>query len=65
MERLDLPITPRQLKYIHAIALDQGLSDEMVQEQTQNLYDKSVRELTRRDASRFIDHLMSRRPPTE
>jgi uncharacterized protein YbdZ (MbtH family) len=63
---LNQPVTPRQLKFIQAIAREKGLSDDEVNGEVERVYGKaSVAELDRRDASAFIDRLQSRRPATE
>ena len=60
------PVTPRQLKFLQAIAREKGMSDEEVNGEVERVYGKaSVAELTTRDASAFIDRLQSRRPVTE
>ena len=63
---LNQPVTPRQLKFIQAIAREKGLSDEELNGEIERVYGKAaVAELDRRDASAFIDRLQSRRPVTE
>jgi hypothetical protein len=58
---IDKSLTPHQLKFIQAIARDMGLTDDAVQEQTRRLYGREVREMTRRQASNFIDRLQTQR----
>jgi hypothetical protein len=53
--------TPRQLKFIQAIARETGLSDEELNDEVQRAYGRPVAELTRRDASAFIERLQARR----
>jgi uncharacterized protein YbdZ (MbtH family) len=53
--------TPRQLKFIQAIAREHGLSEEQLQDEVQRAYGRPVSELSRRDASAFIERLQSRR----
>jgi hypothetical protein len=63
---LNQPVTPRQLKFIQAIAREKGLSDDELNAEIERAYGKAtVAELDRRDASAFIDRLQSRRPATE
>ena len=63
---LNQPVTPRQLKFIQAIAREKGLSDEEINGEIERVYGKAtVGELDRRDASAFIDRLQTRRPATE
>jgi hypothetical protein len=63
---LNQPATPRQLKFIQAIAREKGIDDDEVNAEVERVYGKtSVAELDRRDASAFIDRLQSRRPATE
>lgn len=63
---LNQPVTPRQLKFIQAIAREKGLSDDELNGEIERAYGKAtVGELDRRDASAFIDRLQSRRPVTE
>src|SRR5215218_9566979 len=63
---LNQPVTPRQLKFIQAIAREKGLSDEEINGEIERVYGKAtVAELDRRDASAFIDRLQTRRPATE
>lgn len=60
------PVTPRQLKFIQAIAREKGMSDDELNAEIEKAYGKAtVAELDRRDASAFIDRLQSRRPVTE
>lgn len=53
--------TQRQLKFIHAIARENGLSDDELDQEVQQAYGRPVAELTRRDASAFIERLQGRR----
>ncbi|HEY7030743.1 MAG TPA: hypothetical protein VH482_05425 [Thermomicrobiales bacterium] len=63
---LNQPVTPRQLKFIQAIAREKGLSDDELNGEIERVYGKAtVAELDRRDASAFIDRLQSRRAVTE
>jgi hypothetical protein len=52
------PITPRQLNFILAIAQSKGLSEDWLNTEVQVLYAKPlVEDISRRDASAFIDRL--------
>jgi hypothetical protein len=63
---LNQPVTPRQLKFIQAIAREKGLSDDEVNGEVERVYGKTtVADLDRRDASAFIDRLQARRAATE
>ncbi len=62
---LNQPATPRQLKFIQAIAREAGLSDEELQTESERVYGKPVADLDRRDASAFIDRLQARRGTTD
>lgn len=54
-------ITPRQIKFVWAIANKKGLSDEDVHAETLRLYEKtSVGDLTRAEVSSFIEHLQGK-----
>lgn len=59
------PATPRQLKFIQAIAREHGLEDAALEAEVQQLYGRSVSQLDRRDASAFIERLQSRRNVTD
>ncbi|MGH2562225.1 MAG: hypothetical protein ACRDJH_24465 [Thermomicrobiales bacterium] len=61
MASVNQTATPRQLKFIHAIARETGLSDEELSDEVQEAYGRPVAELTRRDASAFIERLQGRR----
>lgn len=54
-------VTPRQLKFIHAIAREAGLDDEAVDREVAESFGCSVAELGRREASEFIERLQARR----
>lgn len=63
---LNQPVTPRQLKFIQAIAREKGMSDDELNDEIGRVYGHTtVAELDRRDASAFIDRLMARRPTTD
>jgi hypothetical protein len=55
------PATPRQLKFIQAIAREHGIADEELSAEVEQLYGRQVSQLDRRDASAFIERLQSRR----
>jgi hypothetical protein len=59
------PATPRQLKFIQAIAREQGVSDEDMNAEVQQLYGRPLAQLDRRDASAYIERIQSRRPVTD
>jgi hypothetical protein len=59
------PATPRQLKFIQAIAREHGIGDEELNAEVEQLYGRQVAQLDRRDASAFIERLQSRRNVTE
>lgn len=59
------PATPRQLKFIQAIAREHGMGDEELNSEVEQLYGRPVAQLDRRDASAFIERLQSRRSVTE
>jgi hypothetical protein len=56
--------TARQIKFLFAIAREAGISDEELNQETQELYGRNVEELYRRDASAFIERLQQRREAT-
>jgi hypothetical protein len=55
------PATPRQLKFIQAIAREAGLDDDALNEEAERVYGKPMSDLARRDASAFIERLQARR----
>jgi len=62
------PATPRQLKFIQAMAREHGISDDQLEVNCKQIYGCSVAELNRRDASAFIERLQAVRmahEPTE
>lgn len=59
------PATPRQLKFIQAIAREHGIGDDELNSEVEQLYGRPVAQLDRRDASAFIERLQSRRNVTE
>lgn len=52
--------TPKQVKFLFAIAREAGLSDDELNERAQELYGNPVQSLSRRDASALIDRLQRR-----
>ena len=58
---IDQPATPRQLKFIQAIAREAGLEEEALEAEATRAYGRSVADLGRRDASAFIERLQARR----
>lgn len=59
------PATPRQLKFIQAIAREHGIDDADMDAEIRQLYGRGVTELDRRDASAYIERLQSRRTVTD
>lgn len=59
------PATPRQLKFIQAIAREHGIGDDELNAEVEQLYGRQVAQLDRRDASAFIERLQSRRNVTD
>lgn len=57
--------TPRQLKYIEVIAREQGIDEDQLNAEAEQLYGRPIAQLERRDASAFIERLQSRRNMTE
>lgn len=63
--RLDPPVaTARQIKFIHAIAREAGMSDRDVQSESEVAFGRAIEELGRADASAFIERLQARRAST-
>jgi hypothetical protein len=55
---INQPATQRQLKFIQAMARDKGIDQDTLEAEADRLYGQpSLQELSRRDASAFIDHL--------
>ena len=61
VEAAPAPATPKQIKFLYAIAREAGISDEELNEQSQELYGTAVDALPRRDASALIERLQQRR----
>lgn len=55
------PATPRQIKFLYAIAREAGLSDEELESEAQEAFGTRVESLARRDASALIERLQQRR----
>ncbi|HET9017363.1 MAG TPA: hypothetical protein VFN57_17310 [Thermomicrobiaceae bacterium] len=53
--------TPRQIKFLHAIAREAGLSEEDLEGESQESFGCGVDALGRRDASALIERLQQRR----
>lgn len=58
------PATPRQLKFIQAIAREHNIGDDELNAEVEQLYGRPVAQLDRRDASAYIERLQSRRNVT-
>jgi len=56
-------ITPRQIKFIEAMARERGIADAQLATDIVKRYGKALPELTRRDASAFIEILQAQRNP--
>lgn len=54
--------TPRQIKYLHAVAREVGLTSEGLEERAQQAFGSSVAELSRRDVSQLIEQIQAERP---
>lgn len=63
--QLDQPATQRQIRFMQAIAREAGLSPSEVEAETQNLFGVRLEDITRRDASAFIERLQARRQGAE
>ena len=59
------PATQRQLKFIQAIAREAGLDDESLRSEAERLYGTALTDLSRRDASAFIERLQAQRTNSE
>lgn len=55
------PATPRQIKFLHAIAQEAGLTEEELEQESQELFGHPISSLPRRDASALIERLQQRR----
>jgi hypothetical protein len=54
--------TPRQVKYLHAVAREVGLSSDDLEERANQGFGCSVAELSRRDISTLIEQIQAERP---
>ncbi len=54
--------TPRQIKYLHAVAREVGLTGEDLEERSQQAFGTSLNELRRRDVSALIEQIQGERP---
>ena len=54
-------VTPKQVKFIQAIARELRLSEEALSDEAERLYGSPIAELGRRDASSLIERLQARR----
>jgi hypothetical protein len=54
--------TPRQIKYLNAVAREVGLSTEDLEERAQTIFAMSVAELGRREVSTLIEQIQAERP---
>ena len=59
---LDSAATLRQMNFIRALSREAGLNEEMTNVEAERIYGKLVRQLTRREASEFIDHMQTIKP---
>ena len=57
----DQTVTPRQLKFIQAIAREAGMDEDALRDEVERTYGRPMSELGRRDASAFIERLQARR----
>jgi hypothetical protein len=57
----DQTVTPRQLKFIQAIAREAGIDEDALRDEVERTYGRPIAELGRRDASAFIERLQARR----
>jgi hypothetical protein len=62
---VDQAATPRQLRFLQAIAREVGIDDEALREEVAKVSPGGVDELSRRDASALIERLQARRVQTE
>lgn len=53
--------TPRQIRFMRAIAEESGLSEEELEQEAQEMFGKPMTSLLRREASTLIEHLQQRR----
>lgn len=53
--------TPRQMKYLHAVAREVGLTNDGIEDRAQQTFGSSVSELSRRDMSQLIEQIQAER----
>lgn len=54
--------TPRQLRFLHVVARETGLTPDELEERCREEYGCSLTEISRRDATRLIEQLQATRP---
>ncbi|HEX5163841.1 MAG TPA: hypothetical protein VFV93_00490, partial [Thermomicrobiales bacterium] len=54
--------TPRQVKYLYAVAREVGLSNDELEERSQEGFGCTISELSRRDISTLIEQIQAGRP---
>lgn len=59
------PATPRQLKFVRALAAERGMDDQAADAEAVRLYGKPIAGLGSRDASAFIERLQAMRSGAE
>lgn len=57
---IDPLATPRQIKFIQALAREQGMSDDEMSHELALIFGRAMSELSRRDASLYIERLQTR-----
>lgn len=63
--QLDQPATQRQIRFVQAIAREAGLSGNEVEDEAQRLFGVRLNDISRRDASAFIERLQAKRQGAE
>lgn len=63
--QLDQPATQRQVRFLQAIAREAGLSPHEVEAEARSLYGAPLDEISRRNASAFIERLQAKRQGVE
>jgi hypothetical protein len=53
--------TPRQVKYLHAVAREVGMTNDDLEERSQQAFGVTVAELSRRDISSLIEQIQAER----
>lgn len=53
--------TPRQMKYLHSVAREVGLTDDSLEDRAQQTFGCLVAELSRRDISQLIEMILAER----